>query len=101
MPQVSDLFKFSNLSDRKQFVIVIVAIVLYFGYRDNIKEDDCGKVAKEWEKLYNKETEKYDELREKYDARLDKDIMKAETTKHFRDTISLMLKQIKSQKESK
>lgn len=101
MPNISDLFNFSNLSDRKQFIIVVVAIVLYFGYRDHNKEIDYGKVAKEWEKLYNRKSSDYDKLRDKYDARLDKDIIKAETSKHFRDTVSLMLKEIKSQKQSK
>ena len=101
MPNVSDLFNFSSLSDRKQFIIVVVAIVLYFGYRDHSRQNEHSEISNQWKELYNKQTEKYEYISRKYDARLEKDIQKAENSKRFRDSVKLILTEIKSKKDSK
>ena len=98
MPQISDLFNFSNLSDRKQFTIVVVGIALYFGYRDYKMSEQSDNVVIQWKELYNTKSKECDDIRLKYDARLEKNIEDKEKERIFKDSINLFMKQIRDKK---
>lgn len=98
MPNVSDLFNFSNLSDRKQFTIVVVGIALYFGYRDYKMSEQSDNVVIQWKELYNTKSKECDDIRLKYDARLEKNIEDKEKERIFKDSINLFMKQIRDKK---
>lgn len=56
MPNISDLFKFSEYSDRKKFTILVVGMVLYFGWINSGSSETVRK----------SESEKYNSLKELY-----------------------------------
>ena len=67
MPNVSDLFKFSEYSDRKKFTILVVGLVLYFGWINdgNVKLANGSKDEKynSLKELYNEQRNDNKELR--------------------------------------
>jgi len=60
MPQLSDLFNFANFTDRKKFTILVVGMVLYFGWANDRSANKIQELA---DKRYNSLFILYNEVR--------------------------------------
>ena len=60
MPQISDLFNFANFNDRKKYTILVIALVLYFGWAN---DRSAAKIQELADKRYNSLFVLYNEVR--------------------------------------
>jgi len=100
MPNVSDLFNFANFSDRKKFTILVVGMVLYFGWANDRSATKIQELA---DKRYNSLFILYNEVRsDNKDLRRENKSLLIENSQFYKigtpkmDSIKLDVKTIKT-----